>query len=101
MPLFLRNGHLILQQNATGVHQTKDLNNSFQLVAGMKKDSSDPNRYYAYGQIMSIRDYNDDSKIKACISGGCQYSFNANIRLNSPTKTLTVSVSVIGGSSTM
>lgn len=74
------------------MRQTKDLGNIFQLVAGFKFDSqksTDDVQYYrAVASILSIKDYNDDSKINQCLSQGCQYNINLLLRLTPTTRTL-------------
>jgi alpha-glucosidase (family GH31 glycosyl hydrolase) len=75
IPLFLRDASGILVQDTQYVRQTADLGNIFQLVAGLKFDSSkstDAVKYYrAQASILSIRDYNEEAKVSQCISQGC------------------------------
>ena len=34
---------------------------------------------FANGSIISIKDYNDDEKITACLSQGCEYFFKLSL----------------------
>lgn len=90
--MFLREGYGILVQDTQYVRQTKDLGNVFQLVAGFKFDqgrSTEQIKYYrAAAAILSLKDYNDDSRITQCISQGCQYTLNMILTVTQNTRTL-------------
>ena len=63
LPLFQREGSVILMQNVDKVLSTRDLDNTFTLVGAFRFDSkrSDDNHkvYEATGIHVSIGDYND------------------------------------------
>lgn len=63
VPLFIREGAMILTQNTDDVLSTKDLQNNFQMVAGFhynKQKSNETFSYYnAAGAHISILNYND------------------------------------------
>lgn len=75
LPLFIREGGMILMQNTDKVRSTKDLDNQFHMVAGFHYDSkkSDPDHklYEAQGSHISISDYNDETRVNFCITQGC------------------------------
>lgn len=64
-------------QNTTLVTSTRQLTNVFELVAGLHLDSKNGTSsiYTGNGSMISIKDYNDETKLSACISQGCKYSF--------------------------
>lgn len=90
-----------MTQNTQFVRQTKELGNIFQLVAGFKFDqsrSTDQVKYYrAVGNILSIRDYNDDGLITRCISQGCLYTLNFALTITQNTRTLEIDSFYTGG----
>ncbi len=57
-------------QDTKNVRKTSQLNNRFELYAGFKfnsKKSNETHRYYnAVGSLLSIQDYNDETKIDLC-----------------------------------
>lgn len=75
IPLFLREGGAILVQDVTSVVNTKQLNNRFNIYAGFRYDSRRSNGthkvFEAVGNILSLKDYNDDSKLNLCLSENC------------------------------
>ena len=80
IPLFMKEGSAILVQDTQFVRQTRDLGNIYQLVAGMKFDSSKSTDqvkvYRGSAAILSIKDFNDDSSVTRCINQGCTYTLN-------------------------
>ena len=80
LPLFLREGSMVLIQNTDNVKSTKDLGNDFHLVGGFfynsRKSDEDIQFYEAQGSHISISDYNDETKVTLCLSEGCEYTFN-------------------------
>lgn len=101
IPLFLREGTMILTQNTENVRSTKDLGNKFTLVAGFHYDAQRSNTthklYSANGQHISLSDYNIDSKIDQCLQQGCNYVFNLLLTQTASTRTLSVNVTYAGG----
>lgn len=101
LPLFLREGSMILAQDTGKVTSTKDLDNVFYMVAGFHFDQrrSDENHkvYEAQGSHISIFDYNDNTRVSLCLSEGCEYTFNLVLETTSSTRTLAVTVGYAGG----
>lgn len=105
VPLFLREGTMILTQNTENVKSTKDLGNKFTLVAGFHYDAQRSNSthklYSANGQHISLSDYNIDTKIDQCLQQGCNYIFNLLLTQTPSTRTLAMNVTYAGGSGLM
>jgi alpha-glucosidase (family GH31 glycosyl hydrolase) len=100
VPLFLAEGSVVLTQNTTNVTKTRELGNTFGLLAGLHLESkSDASMISsANGSIMSIQNYNDEAKLVSCISQGCQYLFSLSFIENSNSKQLEISCIYNGGS---
>lgn len=77
VPIFVREGFVMISQDATDVRNTQQLGNSFVCLAGMRYDTRRSNSttkvYEAVGTVLSIKDYNDDSLVDLCIREGCEY----------------------------
>ncbi len=101
MPVFLREGALVLTQDTEHVTQTKQLTDHFNLVAGFKfngnRSDADHKVYDAIGAMISIGDYEDTHKIDECLKEGCEYIFNTILRVTPTAKTLEIDVSYTGG----
>lgn len=102
VPLFLREGTLILTQNTENVLSTKDLGNVFTLVGGYHLDTRRSNTthriYESTGVHISLDDYNNDKKIDSCIAHGCDYVFTTVLTtaIQTDSKVLTLSVNYAG-----
>lgn len=99
VPLFIIEGSMILTQNTDNVKSTKDLDNVFILTATFTKDatSNATHLYYSSaGTHISLKDYNENSKIEACLSLTCEYFFNLLVSQNPQSTTLTVNTNYVG-----
>lgn len=67
IPLFIREGAAILVQDVSKASSTKQLDNMFTLYTGFSYKSSSSSSssqvYEATGRILSLEDYNSNSKI--------------------------------------
>ena len=101
VPLFIREGAMILTQNTDSVSSTKDLDNKFTIVAGFhfnKQRSNDTfSVYNAAGAHISIGNYNDETKLQLCMVEGCEYVFNLELEVTENTRTMKIDVSYGGG----
>ena len=83
VPLFIREGEMVLTQNTDSVSSSKDLDNVFHMVMGCYFENTLSNSthkiYVAGGNQLSIRDYNDETKLEFCILEGCQYTFGLRL----------------------
>lgn len=104
VPLFLREGTLILTQNTDNVQSTKDLGNTFTLVGGFHLDTRRSNGthkiYESTGVHISLDDYNNDRKIDSCIAHGCDYVFTTVLTSTSNSRVLSLTVNY-GGDATL
>ena len=62
-PIFIRAGSIVYMQNTTNVTRVKDLNNQFKLKVALDKNLK------AYGYILGINDYTNDSNVVANCTG--------------------------------
>jgi len=73
--LFLREGTGILWQNVTNVRKTSQLGNEFIIRAAFgfnsRNSTADIKRYDSVLGLLSIKDYNNETNIAACIREGC------------------------------
>lgn len=64
VPIFVREGFVMISQDTTNVVNTKQLGNSFVFLSGMRYDTRRSNAttkvYESVGTMLSIKDYNDD-----------------------------------------
>ena len=101
VPMFLREGFAIVRQDTTSVVNTKQLDNSFFILSGMKYDTRRSNAttkiYESAGAMLSIRDYNDNSLVDLCLSERCEYVFTMLANITSTTRTLEVNFNYFGG----
>lgn len=101
VPLFIHEGGAIFTQNSENVRSTKDLDNTFQLVAGFrfeKQRSNDTYQFYsAVSNMLSIRDYSDETKLEFCLFEGCEYAFNLLLTVTQNTRSLKITTSYGGG----
>jgi len=80
-PVFVREGRVIFYQNVEKINSTRDLDNKFRLFAVMKKLSN--NEYISEGEILAVKDYNDEKKLEICRKGQENLCFvKINIKSN-------------------
>jgi len=65
-------------QDTISVTKTRQLTNVFELIGGLYLESTNSSSTISSGSgsMMSIQNYNDESKLSSCLSQGCQYLFN-------------------------
>lgn len=70
VPLFVKEGFVMISQNTENVVNTKQLGNTFSILAGMRFDSRRSNDttkvYEAIGSVLSIKNYNDEPLVDLC-----------------------------------
>jgi hypothetical protein len=100
VPLFLAEASVMFMQDTTSVTKTRQLTNIFELIGGLHLDSTNSSSTISSGSgsMMSIQNYNDESKLSSCLSQGCQYLFNLSFVQTSTTSQLEISVVYTGGS---
>ena len=102
VPLFIRSGHIVFQQNVQNVTKSRELDNRFILVGGFKLATSNSTTitYTAQGGLLSAADYNNEEDIQKCLSENCDYAISAVLVINklSREKQLSLSYEFIGKS---
>jgi hypothetical protein len=53
--------------------------------------------YEAIGTILSIKDYNDDTKVDLCFREGCSYILNMILTVGQSSRTLEFDIGYFGG----
>ena len=88
-------------QDTTNVANTKQLDNKFTILTGMRYDSRRSNStnkvYESLGVILSIKDYNDDALVDRCYREGCDYSLLMIAHISSASRYLEIDVGYNGG----
>jgi hypothetical protein len=88
--MFVREGFAIVAQDTTNVVNTKQLDNTFRILSGMKYDTRRSNAttkiYESAGAMLSIRDYNDNSLVDLCLNERCEYVFTMLANLTSTSR---------------
>lgn len=101
VPMFLREGTGVFWQDVTNVRKTSDLGNEFILrgaFAFNSKNSTDDLKHYdSVLGMLSIRDYNNESNIQACIREGCEYTVAAVLSISNSSKSLDLTIVYTGG----
>lgn len=84
VPLFLRSGDIVFQQNVDNVTKSRELDSRFILVGGFKFGTSNSTTitYTAEGGLLSASDYNNEADIQKCLSENCDYAVSAVLVLN-------------------
>jgi alpha-glucosidase (family GH31 glycosyl hydrolase) len=82
IPLFLRGGYVVQNQNTTGVMRSDDLDSNFTLLIGLTETSE--NQFVSQGQIIGLLDYNETSIFPNCVENNCLM----NISVQASTSTL-------------
>ena len=80
-PMFLRAGHLLYRQNADYVLSTQYLNNVFELVVALEKDSRSLNSkvWLAQGTIPGVSNYNEYIIYNKCVEKDCLYDIKVKL----------------------
>ena len=70
------------------------------MVSGLRLDSKNESSkiFTGNGSMISIKDYNDETKISACISQGCRYFFNMRLFQSTDSVQLEINCNYTGGS---
>ena len=91
----------MISQDTTNVSNTKQLNNRFTVLAGMRYDTRRSNSitkvFEAVGAVLSIKDYHDDAIIDRCEWEGCEYTINMVARVAGADRTLELDFTYLGG----
>ena len=70
VPMFIREGFVMVSQNTENVVNTKQLGNSFIISSGLRYDTRRSNAttkvYESVGSVLSIKNYNDDALVDLC-----------------------------------
>lgn len=70
VPMFIREGFVMVSQNTQNVVNTKQLGNSFIISSGLRYDTRRSNAttkvYESVGSVLSIKNYNDDALVDLC-----------------------------------
>jgi len=74
IPLFLRGGYVVQQQNTTGVMRSDDLDSNFTVLIALIETS--PNQFVSQGQILGTTDYNDSNIFPNCVEDNCLISID-------------------------
>jgi alpha-glucosidase (family GH31 glycosyl hydrolase) len=74
IPLFLRGGFVVQQQNTTGVMRSDDLDSNFTLLISLIETGE--NQFVSQGQIIGTTDYNDTNIFPMCVESNCLISIN-------------------------
>lgn len=73
-PIFLRQGSILFLNNVANVTRTHQLSSTFKLVAAMQQAGTPKDLYWeATGEILALRNYDDDQKIDQCAEYGCMH----------------------------
>lgn len=69
------------------------------MVSGLRLDSRNESSqiYTGNGSMISIKDYNDETKLSACISQGCRYFFNMRLIRSIDSAQLEINCNYSGG----
>ena len=101
VPLFIKEGHILFQQDTEKVVNTKQLDNHFVLLSGLRFDSRRSNAthkgYVSVGAILSIKDYHNDTLVDLCTREGCEYVFTFVASISSILRTLQIDIAYLGG----
>lgn len=75
VPMFIREGYGVFTQNTSNITRSSQLLSNFEFRAGsmLVEETEDVEIYEAKGEVLSIQDYNDESKVSRCINEGCVY----------------------------
>ena len=75
-PMYIRAGHIIHIQDVSKVLNTEDLNDQFELVIALKRNST-TNKLESKGAILGIKKYDEDTVYDKCVEGNCIYDIHA------------------------
>eukprot|EP01016_Furgasonia_blochmanni_P052818 TRINITY_DN8462_c0_g1_i5.p1 TRINITY_DN8462_c0_g1~~TRINITY_DN8462_c0_g1_i5.p1 ORF type:complete len:491 (+),score=31.94 TRINITY_DN8462_c0_g1_i5:565-2037(+) len=68
IPLFIREGLILLSQNVDEVRKTTDLGNVFTLVAAVRKSEGES---AGFGQIAAMTNFSEEGRVLKCLSDDC------------------------------
>ena len=101
VPMFLREGTGIFWQDVTNVRKSSQLGNEFILRAAFgfnsRNSTADVKKYDSFLGMLSIKDYNNESNIQACIREGCEYTVLAVLVISNSAKSLELDIAYTGG----
>lgn len=101
VPLFIKEGTIVFTQDTEKVVNTQQLDNSFLLSTGLKRDPRRSNAtqqvYEAAGAILAIKDYNDNTLVETCNREGCNYIVVAIATISGSSRILELDISYVGG----
>jgi hypothetical protein len=101
VPMFLREGTGVLWQDVTNIRKTSQLGNEFILRAAFvfnsRNSTTDLKKYDSVLGLLSIKDYNNESNIQACIREGCEYTILAVLAVSKTSKNLELDIGYAGG----
>jgi len=92
IPLFIRGGAIVHQQDVEDVLTTNDLNDNFILLAALLPINGDEYKLSASGTIMSLSNYSDENIIVKCQLRNCLLDITVNVSFSGNTPHSTVSV---------
>lgn len=82
----------MISQDTTNVVNTKQLNNRFTILSGMRYDTRRSNAttkiYEAIGGALSVKDLNDEPLVDRCLKEGCEYVINLLARITNTERSL-------------
>jgi alpha-glucosidase (family GH31 glycosyl hydrolase) len=84
VPMFLRGGHIVHRQAVDNVLSTADLNNEFELIVGLDRESAN-SALSAKGSMMGIESFDDDSVYDRCVQDNCLYDITVTVPLEDVT----------------
>jgi alpha-glucosidase/lysosomal alpha-glucosidase len=73
-PMFLREGHVVHVQDVVGVLTTTQLNDEFELAIALSPQ--DENNWSAKGNIMGVKEFDDNTISERCVQKNCLYDIN-------------------------
>lgn len=101
VPIFVREGFVMISQDTTNVVNTKQLNNRYTILSGMRYDTRRSNAttkiYEAVGGALSVKDLNDEPLVDRCLKEGCEYVINLLARITNTERTLELDFGYAGG----
>jgi len=91
-PQFLRAGHIVHRQNVERVLTTNDLNDEFELIVGLGKDTI-TNQLSAKGSLMGVQSFDEDTIYYRCMEDNCLYDIVVTVpRIDESSATLSVKI---------
>lgn len=101
VPIFVKEGFVMISQDSSEVLNTKQLGNTFTFLSGMRYDTRRSNAttkvFESVGTMLSINNYHDDALVDLCYREGCEYVINMVARLSGSSRTLEIDFTYLGG----